>query len=465
MADIISPLRSVAVQYADQPAFVSYDLTLSWREVAESISNVATYLRSQECKPGDRVALTGPNSLQYLLNILGILENGSVACLISNRLPFEEQQKLVERLDARLVYPGANDGTTISAIAPLPLRNHWQAESHATIVATSGSTGQAKLAVLSIGNHYYNALGSHANISFHSGNRWLLSLPLYHVGGLALVFRALLHGGAIVLARPDQPMIDAIAEHNITHLSLVSTQLRKLLESKSELVRIAPRLSSVLLGGGGIPAALIDRALEAGLPIHSSYGLTEMGSQVCTTAATDPAAKLFTSGRILPHREIRVASDGEIFVRGDARFLGYFSDDALTTPFDPDGWFATGDIGEIDPDGYLTLRGRKDSMFISGGENIHPEEIDLTLCRLPEVCEAVTVAIPDDEFGARPVTFVRIADQVPFDDTRFVKFLERFLPRFKIPDELFPWPDDAPVDSIKPDRRWFTRRANDLLNR
>jgi O-succinylbenzoic acid--CoA ligase len=465
VADLISPLRSVAEQYADQPAFVSGEFTLTWREVADAVSKVVVYLRSEGCQAGDRVALTGQNSLWHLLTILGIIESGSVACPISNRLPAEEQRKLISRLGARLVDPSTNEWPAIEAIAPSPLRSHWPKDSPATIVPTSGSTGQAKLAVLSAGNHYYNALGSDANIPFHSGGRWLLSLPLYHVGGLALLFRSMLHGGALVLARPDQPMIDTIGEHHVTHLSLVSTQLRKLLESQSELVRIAPRLSAVLLGGSPIPAALIDRALETGLPIHTSYGLTEMGSQVCTTAPADPAAKLFTSGQLLPHRELRLAADGEIFVRGDTRFLGYLSDNAFATPFDRGGWFATGDIGEIDHDGYLTIRGRKDNMFVSGGENIHPEEIDAALCRLPEVREAVTVAIPDDEFGYRPVAFVRLADQAPFDDTRFVGFLERFLPRFKIPDEFFPWPDDAPVDAMKPDRPWFTRRANDLLNR
>jgi len=465
LVDLTPPLRSTAEQYADQPALVSGEFVLSWRDVAESVSKVVVYLRSAGCQPGDRVALSGPNSLWQLLTILGIIESGAVACPVSTRLPADEQRKLVARLGARLINQSTSDWPSIEIFEASKLRSHWPKDSPSTIIGTSGSSGQAKLAALSVGNHYYNAVGSDANIPFRAGNRWLLSLPLYHVGGLALLFRALLHGGTIVLSSPDQPMIDTIAEHNVTHLSLVSTQLRKLLESQSELTRIAPRLAAVLLGGSGIPAALIDRALEAGLPIHTSYGLTEMGSQVCTTSAADPAAKLFTSGRLLPHRELRLAVDGEILVRGETRFLGYFSDDALVTPFDNDGWFATGDIGEIDGDGYLTVRGRKDNMFVSGGENIHPEEIDSAICRMPEVREAVTLAIPDDEFGYRPVAFVRVADRTPFDDTRFVRFLERFLPRFKIPDEFFPWPDDAPVDAMKPDRPWFTRRANDLLNR
>jgi O-succinylbenzoic acid--CoA ligase len=214
-----------------------------------------------------------------------------------------------------------------------------------------------------------------------------------------------------------------------------------------------------------VPAVLIDRALESGLPIHTSYGLTEMGSQVCTTGIADPAAKLFTSGRILPHRELKINPDGEILVRGATRFCGYDLGGTLVEPFDREGWFATGDLGEMDSEGYLSVRGRKDNLFVSGGENILPEEIETALCRLPDVREVVAVAIEDDEFGSRPVAFVRSNEGVPFDESRFVRFLERFLPRFKIPDEFFPWPDDAPVDSSKPDRKWFVKRANHLLNR
>jgi o-succinylbenzoate---CoA ligase len=465
LPDFASPLAAAASQYPGEPAFVSEERTLTWHETAQYVSRISSLLGAQGIRRGERVALVGSNSIAYALTILATIDSGIVVCPINRRLPVEVQQHVVSRLGARLFDLSDLDWNELDSMAAEPVASHWTLDHPATIVSTSGSTAQPKAAVLSVGNHYYNAVGSHANIPFTVGDRWLLSLPLFHVGGLAILFRAMLHGGAVVIADQEMPIIEAIQQFTVSHVSLVSTQLYRLLESESELVRVSPRLSAVLLGGSGIPAVLIDRALEAGLPIHTSYGLTEMGSQVCATGIADPAARLFTSGRILPHRELRINPDGEILVRGDTRFLGYDVDGGLSEPFDSEGWFATGDIGELDGEGYLSVHGRKDNLFVSGGENILPEEIETALCRLPDVREVVVVAIEDDEFGFRPVAFVRVSDGMPFDDTRFIRFLERFLARFKIPDEFFPWPDDAPVETMKPDRKWFVRRANHLLNR
>lgn len=465
MAEIPSLIRVAAEKYADQPALITTERTLSWKETAESVGRLAGFIPAKFPTSTGRIALSGSNSIDYLLAILAIIESGAVACPISSRLPKTEQQRLADSLGAPLFDTGALDWSAVDPTRLPELSRTWDTDRPATVIATSGSSGQPKLAVLSIGNHYYSALGSHENLPFRSGDRWLVSLPLYHVGGIALLFRAMLHGGALVILEPGESIIGTIRGHQVTHLSLVPALLYRLLSQSTGLATVAPSLAAVLIGGGPVSASLIDRAMEAGLPIHMSYGLTEMGSQVTTTGVADPATRLFTSGRLLRHRELRVAADGEILVRGKTRFLGYQTPSGLTTPFDTEGWFATGDIGELDEAGYLTVRGRKDNMFVSGGENIHPEEIETALCRLPEILEVVTVAIPNDEFGARPVAFVRLEERVPFDDTRFVKFLERFLPRFKIPDEFFPWPDDAPIDALKPDRRWFEKRAVDILNR
>jgi O-succinylbenzoic acid--CoA ligase len=465
LAEIPTLLRSAAEKYADQPALITTERILSWRETADLVARLSAFFSVKYPSSTGRVALTGSNSIDYLLAILAIIESGAVACPISNRLPEVEQRHLADSLGAPLLDTGALDWSTVDFTTLPELSRTCDADRPATVIATSGSSGQPKFAVLSIGNHYYSALGSHENLPFQSGDRWLVSLPLYHVGGIALLFRAMLFGGALVILEPGEQILTAIREHRITHLSLVPAQLHRMLSEPMGLATIAPSLTAVLIGGGAVSAPLLDRALEAGLPIHTSYGLTEMASQVTTTGVADPATRLFTSGRLLQHRELRLSADGEILVRGKTRFLGYHTSSGLTTPFDSEGWFATGDIGELDEAGYLTVRGRKDNMFISGGENIHPEEIETALCRLPDVLEVVTVAIPDDEFGERPVAFVRLEERVPFDDTRFVTFLERFLPRFKIPDEFFPWPDDAPIEALKPDRRWFAKRAVDILNR
>jgi O-succinylbenzoic acid--CoA ligase len=142
-------------------------------------------------------------------------------------------------------------------------------------------------------------------------------------------------------------------------------------------------------------------------------------------------------------------------VRGETLFAGYVEGAAIDRPLDTDGWFRTGDLGELDADGYLRVRGRKDNLFVSGGENIQPEEIEEVLCRLEGVEDAVVVPIPDPEFGSRPVAFVRGGR---LDDP--TRALEPLLPRFKIPVAFHRWPGG--VEGMKVDRAFFSERARRL---
>lgn len=465
MAEMRSMLQTGAEMFGDRPALVSTGRTFSWQESSDQVALLVAQFEQMNIGQGTPVALSGSTSIDYLLSFLACFEIGAVACPQSPRLSQAEQSRGIELLKAVAVDTSALDWPQIRKNRPSTNSRAWSTDLIATIISTSGSSGRPKMTALTIGNHYYNAVGSNDNIPFAPGDRWLLSLPLFHVGGIALLFRAMLGGGALVIAENGATIAQSVMSAEVTHVSVVPTLLYRLLSQPRELALAKVHLKAILIGGGPVSPLLIDRALEAGLPIYTSYGLTEMGSQVTTTAQDDPAKSLFTSGKLLKHRELTIADDGEILVRGETRFAGYFSENGLIQPFDNDGWFATGDIGSMSQDGFLTVLGRKDNMFVSGGENIHPEEIETALGRLPEILEAVVVSIEDDEYGRRPVAFVRLLPRSPFDETKLAKFLERFLPKYKVPDEFFPWPDDAPIDALKPDRRWFEKRAVDLLNR
>jgi O-succinylbenzoic acid--CoA ligase len=218
-------------------------------------------------------------------------------------------------------------------------------------------------------------------------------------------------------------------------------------------------VKAVLLGGGPIPSYLVEEALAHGLPIHTSYGLTEMASQVTTTPPGAASEELNTAGCVLPHREVSVSGEGEILVRGETLFAGYVEGERIDRPVDAAGWFHTGDLGGMDEDGHLWVRGREDNMFVSGGENVQPEEIEDALCRFEGVEEAVVVPISDEEFGARPVAFVRVAGGTP-EPEMLSRALELSLPRFKIPVSFHAWPEGA--ESMKVDRTAFGERARRL---
>jgi O-succinylbenzoic acid--CoA ligase len=184
-----------------------------------------------------------------------------------------------------------------------------------------------------------------------------------------------------------------------------------------------------------------------------------MASQVTTTPPDATSEELYTAGRVLPHREVSVSGEGEILVRGETLFAGYVEGERVDCTLGDGGWFHTGDLGELDKDGYLRVRGRKDNMFVSGGENVQPEEIEEALCRFEGVEEAVVVPVEDEEFGARPVAFVRMAGGAP-DPESLSRALGASLARFKIPVSFHAWPDDH--GGMKVDRAAFGERARRL---
>jgi len=463
-------LRSAALAAPKTAALVGASAITSYEELDRMVSAAALHLGGLE--PGSRVALHLPKDERYVALVLALIRAGHVACPISDRLPprgvtplleraacsalLSEDEKLLPAAGADLLRPWPE-----TLLEEVPQGTSHRSESidiplerPATIIFTSGSTGVPKAALHTFGNHYHSALGSNANITLQPGDRWLHSLPLYHVGGLSILFRCLLEGATVALPQSGTSPGESITSLGATHVSLVSTQLSRLLRESADL----GRLQAVLMGGGPVPPSLVDEALVRGLPVHTSYGLTEMASQVTSTPPGASLGELRTAGRALPNREVSISARGEILVRGETLFAGYLEGEESDRPLDADGWFHTRDLGELDENGYLRVGGRMDNLFISGGENVQPEEIEEILCRLERVEEAVVVPVPDEEFGARPVAFVRMDHGEPGE---LVHELEPVLPRFKIPISFYPWPEEA-RRGIKADRAALSELARRL---
>jgi O-succinylbenzoic acid--CoA ligase len=455
---ISCPLRSAALAAPKTAALVGASGITSYEELDRMVSGAA--LRFGGLEPGSRVALQLPKDERYIALVLALIRAGHVACPVSDRLPTRGVAQLLGKAACSALISKDVEllkGTGLFKPEPTALLEGAPRSScdrsepvdipherPATIIFTSGSTGTPKAALHTFGNHYHSALGSNANITLRPGDRWLHSLPLYHVGGLSILFRCLLAGATVALPSPGTSPGESIASFGATHVSLVSTQLSRLVRESADL----GGLQAVLMGGGPVPPSLVDEALARGLPLHTSYGLTEMASQVTTTPPGALPEQLHTAGRALPKREVSVSESGEILVRGQTLFAGYVEGEELDRPVDAEGWFHTRDLGELDESGYLRVGGRMDNRFISGGENVQPEEIEEALCRLEGVDEAVVVQVPDEEFGARPVAFVRINDGESRD---LARELEPVLPRFKIPIYFHPWPEEMPR-GMKADR-------------
>lgn len=468
MSTIHCPVSDAAAISRHETAIVSGDHVMLYYDLDEMATRVARNLRRAGLAPGARVGLFMETSWQTVAILFGCLRAGVVACPLNTRLPraaaLEQLRQISTRhLIARARAEWAPALAEIQIIAPDELliyrdpdadeSPHWplRMDAPATILFTSGSSGRPKAVELTVANHYYSARGANQNLRLASRDCWLLTLPLYHVGGLGILFRCALAGAAMAIPEAGESIAAAQERYGATHLSVVSTLLYRLARLES-IPDSFSRVKAILLGGSPVPPALLADVLRRKWPVYPSYGLTEMGSQVCTMMPSSPPAKRMTSGRVLAHRELRIAADGEILVRGQTLFNGYVSGSAIDPSRDGQGWFPTGDLGEMDADGYLTVKGRKDNLFISGGENIQPEEIEQWLASMPEVVDALVAPQPDKEFGARPVAFIRWRGDA-VRDAELRARLERVLPRYKIPIQFRSWPNGE--ESLKVSRSYF----------
>ncbi len=423
---------------------------ISYRRLTDAAGGWVERFREYGLTPGSRIAVQAENSAVLAAFLYGVWCAGLFPLLQSPLLPVPRARAMVAELrcgppftDADLDLPsGSARGEPLDPGAP------------ATALLTSGSTGSPRAVVHSLANHLYSAAGSAVNLPLDRDDRWLVALPLSHVSGLSILFRCLLAGATALIARSgsfrsDERGADDAWEllPQATRLSVVPAQLRRLIEAPAEL---RCGLRSVLVGGQAAPPALLARARDAGIPVLPTYGCTEMASQVATAApgAVPPPG---ASGAALPHRRLRIRG-GRIEVGGGTLFSGYLTAGGVEPPpLAPGGWFRTGDCGHLDAGGVLTVTGRADGMFVSGGENVAPQEIEETLGAHPAVTLAVVVPAPDPEFGFRPVAFVETAG-VPLPVDELQALVAARLPRFRHPVRYLPMPAGAVTPAGKPDR-------------
>ncbi len=452
------------------------------------IVSAVKQLKGMGIKAGDRVAICAENSVEYIILLLALWHIKALAATISPRWP----DKTISAYAAKINAPHVFRSGDIKHIICFDARQQMEAkeefkdfdvDQEVTIIATSGTSGEAKAAVHTWGNHFYSAQGSNSIIPLTNADRWLLSLPLYHISGIAILVRCLMAGAGLVVMT-DGDLTTALRRAQVTHVSLVATQLQRLLEDKDNH-SLLQSLKVILLGGSAVPRTLVEQSLALGLNIYLSYGLTEMSSQVATGKVVDAHKP---SVKALPYRQLCISSEGEILVRGEVLFKGYVSGTKLHLPViegpmkhsystchsresgssnrtlagarnpkENIQWFPSGDIGYLDNEGFLTVTGRRDSMFISGGENIHPEEIEKALLSIPGVKEVIVVPKEDKEFGQRPIAFIQFTGE-PLKEEYLITCLQAVLPRFKIPIAFFPWPENLISQGIKISRQEFLKK-------
>jgi o-succinylbenzoate---CoA ligase len=444
----------------DSPAVIAGGVTVTHAALAEHVAIAAGRLRTLRVRAGDRVGLWAENSAEWVFIALAVARAGGVLVPLNTRLVDSEIEWQVGR--AALPLTIASDGLAArpvrggrivsfdewrtlpvgdTAIAP----GHGDAGREAAIVFTSGTTGRPKGAVLTRGNQLASARATAAVLPLAPGDRWLASLPFFHVGGMSVVQRCVLAGACVVLPESFSAAdLDRAIEHQgITHVSVVDATLGRILEARNGRP-LPAHLRAVVVGGGPVRDAMLDACPQA----LATYGLTETCSMATLVRPGSPDALRRSAGPGLPGIDLRIADDGVIEVRGPIVMRGYLDDPAATDAVLGDGWLRTGDLGELDADGSLRVLSRRDDLIVSGGENVYPAEIEHALSQHDEVADAIVIGVPDPRWGQVPLAMV-VLRRPGTPDLR--AFLETRLARYKLPRIVFA--DEIPrLANGKPDR-------------
>ena len=468
------PVRYQALHHPQRPAIRLPRQVLTYRELDGRLNSLQQQLTAAGLRRGDHLVTVAANSLSLLLLAWACLRQGILFSPPNPPQPAERSRRLMQRLDAKGCWlapdwPAAEAGewpcpvlslNTESAL-PAEAAELWLHQQQLTnLILTSGSSGEPKAVAHRLAAHLASAEGSALGVPLQPGDGWLLSLPLFHVGGYAIPWRCFRAGACVVLANPECSLSEHLLGGTITHLSLVPTQLYRLLQSPDfRLEQTAVR--HLLLGGAPIPASLVAACQAQGVTPQVSYGLSEMATQVCTRYASPDSPSV---GLPLPGRELKLV-EGEICVRGATLFAGYYREGALEPALDAEGWFHTGDLGAFTADGELLVLGRRDNRFICGGENIQPETIEQALLQHGAVRQALVVPQADDEWGMVPLAFIDWQPS-PADIetgqralTDLAPWLRTRLPSHLIPRRWLPWPAQA-AEGLKPSRRHFMTLTN-----
>ena len=397
-------LPRAAEHHPDRPAVNA----LTYAELLGEVDATARRLAGRGVRARDRVGIALAPGEAFCIALHAVLRLGAVAVPVDLRSSARERERVIDGTVE--VIDGAVIGTPASEAR---LRDRHDLDAPAIVVHTSGTSGTPKAIELTYGNWLWSALGSAVALGLDPAERWLCALPLSHVGGLSIVMRSAIYATtAIVHERFDTDrVLDALVqEEGPTIVSLVPTTLQRLLDAG---LREPPALRWALLGGAPATNALQGRAAAAGVPVATTYGLTEACSQVTTLGAP-----LFCT-------RVRMAPDGEILVSGPT-VAGWAGSNRPV--------LATGDLGEWRPDGALRVAGRKADTIVSGGENVAPAEVEAVLEAHPDVVEAAVHGRVDSEWGEAVVATVVAAPEVEAEELR--AWCAERLAKFKVPKDI-----------------------------
>lgn len=445
--------------YPDRTALTAEDTSLTFRELHRQASWIAGQLKKEGLSRGDYAGVLSQNSSDQFLLLHALLLLGAVIVPIHHKLTSSEIESALRQIEVKIILfseqlPQKCEFHPMTLSIESLFEKTQKDDSIAvtqtsgqdlcSIFFTSGTTGDPKPVPLTRDNFFYSAMGSALNLGLEPCDNWLLCLPMDHMGGFSILMRSLIYGTSVTLL-PSFSVESVLREMRggqITHISLVPTMLARLLKHDFS---VADSLRAILLGGAPAETGLVSEALQKGLPILRTYGLTEACSQVTTTPLGEFGSKLGSSGKPLAFTEIRIADEdgssvpvgqtGEILLRGKTITPGYLGSQPENEDISTGDWFRTGDYGHLDEEGYLFTLARKNDVIITGGENVIPEEVESALLNESDLMDVCVFGVPDNEWGEKVVAAIVLGESGrDFNPDAILRDIQ--LARYKHPKEF-----------------------------
>ncbi|MFC7210050.1 o-succinylbenzoate--CoA ligase [Natronoarchaeum sp. GCM10025321] len=471
-----SPEDIAVIDAGDGPATGAATDHLSYADLDSLVDDLARRLTTLGIEPGEHVATLLDTGLPFVAVVHALDRLSAVLVPLNSRLTPEESAAQCERVGVETLLSTAAQAEQAEAVAAA-LRDRSNTEHRVALVDgetdsgtavwdrepagslpvierspadrrlvlfTSGTTGTPKAVPLTTRNLVASAVASAFRLGVTPDERWLCALPMYHMGGLAPVFRSTLYGTTVVLQSSfDAERTPAAARaHDVTGLSLVPTMLHRILDADETL---PDSLRFVLLGGGPADASLIERAEEDGIPVCPTYGMTETASQIATARPAEAVEHEGTVGRPLFGTEVTIVDEeatpvetgetGELVVAGPTVTPGYTGARATAEAFGPYG-LHTGDLGHRDEGGRLWITGRRVDRIVTGGENVDPDEVRTTLRDHPAVEDAAVVGLEDEEWGQRVAALVVPSEGARPDADALREHCRERLAGYKLPRSI-----------------------------
>jgi fatty-acyl-CoA synthase len=453
--------------YPHHRALVFGDEVRTHAELHDRAARLASALRTEGVRAGDRVALLLHNRIEFVESLLACHRLAAVAVPINFRLASDELEYLLADSGAAALIcdsapPGSGRVPMVlevgpgyeAAVASAPPREPAPVveESPALMCYTSGTTGRPKGAVLTHANLVASTLSWIHEMRAGQDDVWLSGQPLFHIGGINGLLPFLVLGATVVItpttAFDPEAMLRLIELHGATMCIFVPTQWAAICASDAVARINGHRLRVAMWGASPAPRRTLE-VMERTFPraaVVSAYGQTEMSGATTLLKGPDSTRKMGSVGKPMLGVDLRVVDDalrdappggvGEVVYRGPNVMARYHGQPEATREAFAGGWFHSGDLARLDEEGYLWLVDRKKDMIVSGGENVYPAEVERVLLDHPAVAEAAVVGVPHPRWVETPVAFVVAADGVEPDEAELIGHCRQYLAAFKKPSAV-----------------------------